>query len=75
MTLCVLNEKRVEHYALLGLLALPFGPLPFVGLAVMCVGLGAVRLVQSARAGCLPAFWREVFSHQNLCLLYTSRCV
>lgn len=69
MTLCVLNEKRVEHYALLGLLALPFGPLPFVGLAVMCLGLGAVRLVQSARAGCLPAFWREVFSRQNLLVL------
>lgn len=33
MTLCVLNEKSVENYALLGLLALPFGPLPFVGLA------------------------------------------
>ena len=69
MTLCVLNEKRVEHYALLGLLALPFGPLPFVGLAVMCLGLGAVRLVQSARAGTLPAFWREVFSRQNLLVL------
>ena len=69
MTLCVLNEKRVEHYALLGLLALPFGPLPFVGLAVMCLGLGAVRLVQSAWAGCLPAFWREVFSRQNLLVL------
>lgn len=69
MTLCVMNEKGVENYALLGLLALPFGPLPFVGLAVMCLGLGAVRLVQSVRAGRLPAFWREVFSRQNLLVL------
>lgn len=69
MTLCVLNEKGVGNYALLGLLALPFGPLPFVGLAVMCLGLGAVRLVKSVRAGCLPVFWREVFSRQNLLVL------
>lgn len=50
MTLCVLNEKSVENYALLGLLALPFGSLPFVGLAVMWRGAPCAK-----RAGRAPA--------------------
>lgn len=74
MTLCVLNEKRVEHYALLGLLALPFGPLPFVGLAVMCLGLGAVRLVQSAQAPCPHSGARCSRARTCLCWRPFFRC-
>ena len=69
MTLCVLQEKSVENYALLGLLALPFGPLPFLGLVVMCLALGGVELVKNARAHTLSPFWRRVFSLQNLLAL------
>ena len=65
MTLCVLNEKSVENYALLGLLALPFDYLPFVGLAVMWRGAPCAKAC--GQGACPPLAW---CSHARICLCW-----
>ncbi|MDE6592683.1 MAG: hypothetical protein K2K57_06435 [Oscillospiraceae bacterium] len=36
-TICILNERSTKNYALLGMLALPFAPFPFIGLVAICL--------------------------------------
>lgn len=41
----LINKQRISHYAFIGLLMLPYGPLPFIGMfAIMvCMGISQIR--------------------------------
>ena len=66
VTLCIINERSVKNFAFLGLLALPFGPLPFIGIVLMCVIKAAVISVGMIRGGRLSEAVKNVLSFQNI---------
>lgn len=66
VTLCIINERSIKNFAFLGLLALPFGPLPFIGIVLLCVIKAAVIGVKAIRKGRLATVVKNVFSPQNI---------
>ncbi|MBD5146673.1 MAG: hypothetical protein HDT21_12305 [Ruminococcus sp.] len=66
VTLCILNERSIKNFAFLGLLALPFGPLPFIGIVIMCVIKAAVIIVRAIRKGRFAAAVKTICSFQNI---------
>lgn len=66
ITLCIINERSIKNFAFLGLLALPFGPLPFIGIVIMCVIKAAAIIVRAIRKGRLAATVKNIFSFQNI---------
>ncbi|MDE6732488.1 MAG: hypothetical protein K2J77_06390 [Oscillospiraceae bacterium] len=66
VTLCIINERSVKIFAFLGLLALPFGPLPFIGIVLLCIIKAAVIGVKAIRKGKLAAAVKNIFSPQNI---------
>lgn len=63
--LCVLQEKNVKNYILLGTCALISGPIPFLGVFVYMVSDGIVLLVRSIKAKSWKTFIKDVFSVTN----------
>lgn len=66
VTLCIINERSVKNFAFLGLLALPFGPLPFIGIVLLCVIKAAVIGEKALRKGRLAVVVKNIFSQQNI---------
>jgi hypothetical protein len=60
--MCVINEKSVKNYALIGLLLLPYAPLPLIGLFFIAAALAVVR---AAKIG-VRDFFKEAASPQNI---------
>lgn len=71
LTLCIVNEHSVKNLALLGLLCLPYGPFPFIGLFVICICLGITSGFNAIKCGRLRPFWGELFSIQNILAVVT----
>jgi hypothetical protein len=46
----LLHETKMDHFAFLGLMLLPFGPLPFVGIFILMVAESVIRFVRFAKA-------------------------
>lgn len=65
ITLCIINERSCKNFAFLGLLALPFGPLPFIGIVMMCVIKAAVISVRHIRKGQIIKL-KNILSLQNI---------
>ncbi len=63
----VLLEKKVRNYAYIGLLVLPYAPLPFVGIFLMFLVLGIEWCIRTARAGEYRLIFCELFSIPNVC--------
>ena len=66
VTLCILNERSVKNFAFLGLLALPFGPFPFIGIVIICLIKAAVMSVRLIKKGKAGTAFRNIFSPQNI---------
>lgn len=70
-TALFLNEKSISSLALIGLLVLPFAPFPFIGIFMIFVLWGIVKLIQSLKEGTIKLFLRSVFSIPNLCAIFS----
>lgn len=66
VTLCILNERSVKSFAFLGLLALPFGPFPFIGIVMICAVKAAVISVRLIKKGRTATAFKNIFSPQNI---------
>lgn len=64
--LLLLHERDVRRFALVGLLVLPYAPLPFIGLFPYFAALAARDGVAAARRGGLRAFALRAASPENV---------
>lgn len=65
-TILFLSEKKVRNYAFIIVCLLSSSPLPAVGLGLYMVGYALYLLWKAIRGKCAVAFWRDVFSVQNI---------
>lgn len=66
VTALLFHEKRVEHYAFLGLLLLPFGPIPFYGMLFIMVLQGISEFLCAIREKKTLEFIKQVFTIPNI---------
>lgn len=66
MILCILNERSIKNFAFLGLLMLPFGPLPFIGIVLMCVFKAFGICLELAKKHKITTALKTIFSLQNI---------
>ncbi len=64
-----LSEKRIRNFAYIGLLVLPFAPLPFIGIFVMLMSLGMEWIVRKAKQREYQCIFREICSVPNICAI------
>lgn len=67
VTMCVINEKKIDNLAFIGIMALPFGPFPFVGIVGICVAK-AISIIIDEK----PSFKeliKNTFTEQNVLAL------
>lgn len=69
--LCLINEKSVKNYAFIGVMCLPSGPFPFLGIFIYCIFLGIKFGIDAIKAKKLKRFLKEIASPQNvfICLI------
>ena len=70
ITLCIINEKRPSNFAFLGILTLPYGPFPFIGIVMICIIKAVVFLTGQYRENTLFGGIKAVFSLQNIISLF-----
>lgn len=66
ITLMYFSEKKVNHFMLLILLALPYSPLPFCGLVILFFAKGVYLLIKSIKESHFKSFIKDVFSIYNI---------
>ncbi len=71
VTLMVLEEKKVNNYIVLILFAVPYGPIPCVGLALILAFKGIELLINSIKNKEIKQFIKNVFSLQNILTFFT----
>jgi hypothetical protein len=71
VTALLFHECNIEHFAFLGLLLLPFGPIPFIGVFFVMILQGAVDLIQSLREKKLLIFLKQIPSIPNIIAILT----
>jgi len=65
-TSLLIHEEKVNNYAFLGLLLLPYAPLPLVGVVYLMVVEGFRRGLSMAKTGKLSAFFLQIFTAPNI---------
>lgn len=71
VTALLFHEEGLQNYAFLGLLLLPYGPIPFIGLFFIMIFLGFVELIKYIKKRQLFMFIKEVGSIQNIMAIIT----
>jgi len=71
VTALLFHECNIERYAYLGLLLLPFGPIPFIGVFFLMVLQGAIELIQSIREKQLFRYLKQLASIPNIIAIIT----
>lgn len=66
VTALFLHERRMGHWAYLGLLLLPYGPFPLVGLAFLMVITALDELTVAVRKSTVKDLLREILTVPNL---------
>lgn len=66
ITLCIINEKNPINFAFLGILVLPYGPFPFIGIVIMCAVKAIIGLVKSFGKNGLSDEIKNIFTPQNI---------
>ena len=69
ITLMFLKEDSPKNYLALGLLCLPYGPLPFCGIVFLFVGKGITFFIKAIKNRKVAVFFKDVFSAQNILAL------
>ncbi len=64
--LCIINETKLKNLALLAILAFPYGPLPFLGIVIICILKAVSVLCKAIKAKNIGAFFKDAFSPQNI---------
>jgi hypothetical protein len=62
----LIHEKKINHYAFLGLLLLPFGPLPFLGVLYLMIFTGIKKGTTMIQEGHFKEIFPQIFSLPNL---------
>lgn len=70
ITLMFLKEESPKNYLALGLLCLPYGPLPFCGIVFLFIGKGTELFVNAIKKKKISCFFKEIFSFQNILALF-----
>ena len=70
ITLMFLKEESPKNYLALGLLCLPYGPLPFCGIVFLFIGKGTELFVNAIKKKKISCFFKEIFSLQNILALF-----
>ena len=71
ITWMYLNEKKLNNYFLLILLALPYSPLPFCGLMILFFATGVKYLIEAINNKKIKELFKDIFSIQNILALIT----
>jgi len=71
VTALLFFECNIENYAFLGLILLPFGPIPFIGVFFLMVLKGATELIQSTREKQLFRYLKQLASIPNIIAIIT----
>lgn len=66
VTALFLHEQRINHYAFLGLLLLPYGPLPFVGLFFIMMMLALDEFLYAVRQSQCSEFFKKITTMPNI---------
>lgn len=69
--LLIINEQKVSNFAFYGLAVLPFGPLPFVGLAIIMASLVVKQGLEAQKDNKVHEFLQTLFSPQNIIAILT----
>ena len=64
--LCIINEKSVKNLAYIGIMALPSGPFPFLGIFVYCICIAAKHGVKAIKQSKTKEFIKDIFTLQNI---------
>ncbi len=64
-----ISEQKVRNFAFIGLLVLPFAPLPFIGIFIMLMTLGVQWCVCKIREKQYKSIFLELFSIPNICAI------
>jgi len=67
----LLHENKMNHFAFLGLLLLPFGPLPFLGVFFLMVTQAFIKVVSAKDNKLGVQYTREAVSIPNLVAILT----
>lgn len=64
--LCIINEKNIKNFAYIGVMALPSGPFPFLGIFIYCIGIGVKFGIRAINQKEIKTFIKDLFSLQNV---------
>ena len=64
--MCLINEKNVKNYAYIGLMCLPVGPFPFLGVFIYCVLVAIKWGVDAIREKSFDKYIKSMFTVSNL---------
>lgn len=65
----MLENHKIHNYAFIGILLLPYSPWGVIGIAFLMAADAVFQAAEFFRKDKIKAFFREVFSVQNLCVL------
>lgn len=68
-TLVYLQKRKISTFAFLGLCALPFAPLPFVGIFLIMISDACFIALNYVKKKQYKALLKEIFSIPNLCAI------
>jgi len=64
--LCLINEKSIKNFAYIGVMALPAGPFPFLGIFIYCICIAAKHGVKAIKQNKIKEFLKDIFTPQNI---------
>ena len=65
-TSLLFHEKKMNHFAFLGGILLPYGPIPFLGLFFIMVLQALLKLLTAISKHCIPVVVKQFFSIPNI---------
>lgn len=70
MTILALDNKKIRNFAFIGLCIFPFGPFPFVGLALILISMFAYECIKNIRSKeMIIDIFKQIFSMPNICAI------
>jgi len=64
--LCLINEKSVKNFAYIGVMALPSGPFPFLGIFIYCICIAMKHGLKAMKQKEIKGFIKDIFTIQNI---------
>ncbi len=66
LVLLIMNEKKLKNIAMYGILSAPFGPLPMIGIIILCALKTVSAFCVAVKSKKIGEFFRDLFSVQNV---------